>query len=232
MRSDFVSTVTHELKTPLATIRSVGEMLVRDRVKTPQDLKKYARILVQEENRLSRLVNNLLAYARVTDVADVYSFQPQDPAELVAEAILGFRRQLADGDYQLDVDVPAESARDPSRSNGDGAGPRQSDRQRDPLFGGAAARVGERQPRGRRGALHVADCGVGIPADELSQVRRRFVRGRGAKGSGSGLGLAIVSRIAADHGGRLHITSEVGVGTKVTLIHPDARQLRYAPSAS
>jgi two-component system phosphate regulon sensor histidine kinase PhoR len=223
VRADFVSTVTHELKTPLSTIRSVGEMLVRGRVQTPDDVRKYARILVQEENRLSRLVNNLLAYARVTDVADVYSFQPQDPAELVAEAVLGFRRQLTDSEYELDVDIPGDLP------------PIRADRTAmvlalDNLIDNAI-RYSPAPPRVSVSAVvagddvefEVADRGVGIPAEELLQVQRRFVRGRGAKGSGSGLGLAIVGRIAEDHGGRLRIASEVGAGTKVTLAIPAVR---------
>jgi signal transduction histidine kinase len=68
----------------------------------------------------------------------------------------------------------------------------------------------------------VIDQGTGIPADDLPQVRRRFVRGTTARGPGNGLGLAIVSRIAADHGGALDITSEVGRGTTATLIIPKA----------
>ena len=75
VRADFVATVTHELKTPLSTIRAVGETLVRGRVKTDHDLTRYAHLLVREERRLTRLVNNLLAYSRVTDVTEVYSFE-------------------------------------------------------------------------------------------------------------------------------------------------------------
>src|SRR6185436_408892 len=105
VRADFVSTVTHELKTPLATIRAIGETLVRGRAKTEHDLMKYARLLVQEEHRLTRLVNNLLAYARVTDVTEIYSFASQDPVTLVDEALQGFRRQLTERDFQLDVTV-------------------------------------------------------------------------------------------------------------------------------
>ena len=98
VRADFVATVTHELKTPLSTIRAVGETIARGRVKTDQDLKRYAGLLVREERRLTRLVNNLLAYSRVTDVTEVYSFESHDPAVLIEEATHGFRRQLADGD--------------------------------------------------------------------------------------------------------------------------------------
>ena len=78
VRADFVATVTHELKTPLSTIRAVGETLVRGRIKTDQDLNRYAHMLVREERRLTRLVNNLLAYSRVTDVTEVYSFESLD----------------------------------------------------------------------------------------------------------------------------------------------------------
>ena len=68
----------------------------------------------------------------------------------------------------------------------------------------------------------VIDHGEGIPADDLPKVRRRFVRGRTARGPGSGLGLAIVNRIATDHGGSLEMTSKVGHGTTATLIIPKA----------
>ena len=67
----------------------------------------------------------------------------------------------------------------------------------------------------------VIDRGDGIPADDLPQVRRRFVRGSTARGAGNGLGLAIVNRIAADHGGALEITSEVGRGTSGHADYPE-----------
>jgi len=89
----------------------IGETLVRGRAKTEHDLMKYARLLVQEEHRLTRLVNNLLAYARVTDVTEIYSFASQDPVTLVDEALQGFRRQLTERDFQLDVAVSPSASR-------------------------------------------------------------------------------------------------------------------------
>ena len=80
----------------------------------------------------------------------------------------------------------------------------------------------EPRPTADHVRFDVIDQGGGIPADDLPQVRRRFVRGRTARGPGNGLGLAIVNRIAADHGGALEITSEVGRGTTATLIHPES----------
>ncbi len=222
VRADFVATVTHELKTPLSTIRAVGETLVRGRIKTDQDLKRYAKMLVREERRLTRLVNNLLAYSRVTDVTEVYSFEPHDPGALITEAIQGFRRQLADSGFSLDVsvapDIPAVKADRTAivlaldnlidnaiRYSGDATS----------VAIHATAANGEVR-------FEVIDRGVGIADDELPAVRRRFVRGRTAPGDGNGLGLAIVSRIAEDHQGALHISSQIGSGTTVTLCIPAA----------
>jgi two-component system, OmpR family, phosphate regulon sensor histidine kinase PhoR len=222
VRADFVATVTHELKTPLSTIRAIGETLVRGRVKTDEDLNRYAHLLVREERRLTRLVNNLLAYSRVTDVTEVYSFESVEPAALVSEAAQGFRRQLTESEVRIETDVapdvPAVRA----------------DRTAivlalDNLIDNAIRYSGEAKTVSVRASddagnvrFDVVDQGVGIPADDLPQVRRRFVRGRTARGPGNGLGLAIVNRIAADHGGALEITSEVGHGTTATLIIPKA----------
>lgn len=222
VRADFVATVTHELKTPLSTIRAVGETLVRGRIKTDQDLNRYAHLLVREERRLTRLVNNLLAYSRVTDVTEVYSFEALEPAALVSEATQGFRRQLSDSEVQLDICVPP------------GVPAVRADRTAMVLaldnlidnairYSGAAKTVSVRASSDDgRVRFDVIDQGVGIPADDLPHVRRRFVRGRAARGSGNGLGLTIVDRIAADHGGSLEITSEVGRGTTATLMIPKA----------
>ena len=222
VRADFVATVTHELKTPLSTIRAVGETLVRGRVKTDQDLARYAKMLVREERRLTRLVNNLLAYSRVTDVTEVYSFEALDPSSAIDEATQAFRRQLHDSDIRLEVEVPPDIP------------PVRADRTALVLaldnlidnairYSGAATTVSVRASSAPDHVrFDVIDRGTGIPAEELPQVRRRFVRGSTARGPGNGLGLAIVNRIAADHGGSLEMTSAVGHGTTATLCIPKA----------
>jgi signal transduction histidine kinase len=222
VRADFVATVTHELKTPLSTIRAVGETLSRGRVKTEHDLSRYAHLLVREERRLTRLVNNLLAYSRVTDVTDVYSFEHLEPAALVSEATQAFRRQLTEGGVRLETEVPPDV---PAVRADRTAIVLALDNLIDNAirYSGGARTV---RVRVSNGAGHVRfdviDQGVGIPADDLPKVRQRFVRGRTARGPGNGLGLAIVNRIAADHDGALDIVSEVGRGTTATLIIPKA----------
>jgi signal transduction histidine kinase len=158
----------------------------------------------------------------VTDVTEVYSFEAHDPGALIKEATQGFRRQLADSGFSLDVSVPPDI---PAV---------KADRTAivlalDNLIYNAIRYSGDAtsvaiQASASNGEVRfeIIDRGVGIPEDELPAVRRRFVRGRTAPGDGNGLGLAIVSRIAEDHNGALHIRSQVGSGTTVSLCIPSA----------
>jgi signal transduction histidine kinase len=220
MRSDFVSAVTHELKTPLSTIRTIADTLVRGRLNRMDQVETYAELLVQEERRLSRLVENLLAYARVTDVAEVYSFEPVAPQEIVADALARFGRQLADGGFDVDVSVPASLPHVKADRTSvvlalDNLIDNAIRYSRHSTTASVTVRCADENVE-----FAVRDHGIGIAPDELERVQRRFVRGRSSTSHGSGLGLAIVRRIALDHGGDLRIDSEVGVGTVVTLVIP------------
>ena len=223
MRSDFVSTVTHELKTPVQVIRSIGETISRGRVASSERLQEYAQLLVQEGHRLSRLIDNLLAYSRVTDVAQVYSFDALDASDIITEALRGFQRLILDGGFRVSVDVP------------DGLPAVQADRTSivlalDNLIDNAmrysgTARVLEiaAEARGSMVEISVRDHGHGIAANELGRVTQRFIRGRSNQAHGSGLGLAIVNRIVSDHAGALRLESSEGVGTVATITLPVAR---------
>ena len=105
MRSDFVATVTHALKTPVAVIRGIGETLVRGRVTTPDKLREYSHLLVQEGHRLTRLIENMLAYSRVTDSGSVYDFAPHSATEIVDEVIRGFQRVLQEQEFSVEMSV-------------------------------------------------------------------------------------------------------------------------------
>lgn len=220
MRADFVSTVTHALRTPVAVIRGIGETFIRGRVTTPDRIREYSQLLVQEGHRLTLLIDNMLAYARVTDAASVYAFSAQDPEEIINDVTRGFQRLLSEKSADLHVtvqpDLPAIRADRTSLVLA-----------LDNLVDNAIRYSGQ-DPKvtvdvttqGGAVEFRVADQGVGIPAEDLQFVRRRFARGRSASGHGSGLGLAIASRIATDHGGRLDIESAVGRGTTVRLLVP------------
>jgi two-component system phosphate regulon sensor histidine kinase PhoR len=220
MRSDFVSAVTHELKTPIAVIQGVGQTMIRGRVTTPQQQNEYAQLLVQETYRLRRLIDNLLAYARITKAADAYALCPLEPVKLVDETIHGFQNLAKDGGFTIDVDVPESLP----LVNGDrtaivlALGNLIDNAMR---YSRESRLINLRvRTAGHEVEFAVTDHGQGIPAEDLRRVQQWFARGRAAKGDGSGLGLAIVNRIAHDHGGRFHLDSTPEVGTTATLAIP------------
>src|ERR1019366_6483307 len=81
MRSRFVSSVSHELKTPLANIHALAATLARQSQIPSERFREYPKLLMRETNHLSRLIDNLLAYARITNMTETYAFEPMAAAE-------------------------------------------------------------------------------------------------------------------------------------------------------
>lgn len=222
MRSDFVSAVTHELKTPIATIRAVSETVASGRSTDPGLAREYAQLAVHETKRLTRLIDNLLAYARITDVTEVYSFEPVGIATIARQTLKEFHSQLSTEGFVVNVDVPYDLPLV------------RADRASMVLALGNLLDNAIRYSNGTRRltiaaresvgciVLEVTDAGRGIPEHEIQHVTRKFFRGHGAISGGSGLGLSIAQRIVSDHAGSLVIRSEVGVGTTVRITLPSA----------
>lgn len=223
MKSEFVSAVTHELKTPLALIKLVGDTLARGRYSSPETVRDYAAMLVQEERRLSHLIENLLTYSRLADMRALYSPEPVDVLDVVEDALQPFQLRLQELQFALTVDI------DPGlpRVTVDRAAMVQAVIN---LIDNAI-KYSPHAPRrldiagraeGSDVHLRFSDGGIGIAEEELPRVLEKFYRGRESRESGSGLGLTIVQRIVQQHGGRLTLTSVVGRGTTITLTLPAA----------
>lgn len=217
MRSDFVSAATHELKTPIATIRTAAETLSMERL-TQLTVRQCSRIVLMEANRLGRLIENMLAYSRIVDAADTYTFADVAVAAIFNDVQEDFEAGLDRLGLELDWDI----APDVSAVRGDRVALRL-------LFGNLVDNAMKYSGDGkvvqlsaqRRGgfvSIAVIDHGIGIADDEVSRVTQKFARGRNAPGGGTGLGLSIAARIARDHGGTLAIETVVSVGTTVRIL--------------
>ena len=220
LRADFVASVTHELKTPLATISVVAETLARGVVPEGVSVREYAQIVGQESKRLTRLVDNLLAYSRVTDVGEIYSIRTAGGGRRPRRHRPPFPAAVRPSGRRPPARHPRRPAAGGRRPDGARPGPRQRDRQRPALFVRPAADRHQGPARLPHVEIAVSDNGRGIPPDELQRVEQRFVRGRHAGKPGSGLGMAIASRIVRDHGGEFALESVVGRGTTVYLRLP------------
>jgi two-component system phosphate regulon sensor histidine kinase PhoR len=222
MKSDFVAAVTHELKTPIASIRLVGDTLAHGRYKSPKTVQEYAGLLSAEALRLDSSIDNVLTYARYsrTRAADPTDLVNVDAAELVEDALQGFRPHLAALEFELTVDLPPDlppvcvdrAAVMRALENIIDNAIKYSDATRRLAVSGRAT--------GKRVTLTVKDAGSGICREDQARLFERFYRGRNAHGSGSGLGLAIAKRIIESHGGRIEVRSAVESGTEVDVTLP------------
>ena len=222
LRSDFVSTVTHNLKAPITSIRILGETLARRTDHADSGVRKYGMMLVQETWQLARLVDNLLAYSRVTDVTEIYSFEPVALDQLVEKALGSFGPRLVADKFDVNVEIPDDLP--DIRADSTALGLVLIN-----LIDNAIRYSGEQKwlriTASRQGediAIAIADHGDGIPADEMRHVQRKFYRGRRARSDGSGLGLALAERVIRDHRGSLTLQSSVGQGTTVVILLPAA----------
>jgi signal transduction histidine kinase len=218
MKSDFVSEATHELKTPLALIRLVGDALAAHRYSSQEELQEYAGLLSQEAGRLSESINNLLTYARYGDPSSTSQGTMTTVAlsGLIEAALERFRPTLSDRAFDCIVDVPADvrlTVDAPSiihmfEAIIDNAIKYSSDDRRLLI---AARR------EGRSVVVRFADHGIGIPDGDTPHVFNRFYRAQNATVVGSGLGLTIVRSIVQRHGGTVSLRSKVDVGTDVEI---------------
>ena len=222
MRSRFVSSVTHDLKTPLANIHALAATLERESEVTSERYRGYPHLLIQEATNLSRQVDNLLAYARITDVTETYAFEPMAAAELVDEALKSFQLRLGENGIRVDVTMPDDLpfVRADQRAmvlalkNLIDNGLRHARASENGHIQIAVRRVGE------NAFIEVEDNGCGISEKKLAALRDSIASRAFAPSDGGGLGLAIASKVIADHGGTLTVDSALGAGTRCVIALP------------
>jgi signal transduction histidine kinase len=220
VQSEFVSAVSHEMKTPLSLIKLASDTLANGRYTSPAAITEYGRMIAVEAQHLARLIDNVLCYARINDTTSDYDFESVDVAEVVQESVDRFRPQLQELGFDVQVSVPPE----PQLVRADHLMLAQAfDNLIDNAlkYGGSGRWLGVTvSPNARLVHVEVADRGEGIPADDLPRVFDRFYRRKGTRHRGAGLGLAIVRRIVEDHQGTVTFSSTPGHGSRVDVALP------------
>jgi two-component system phosphate regulon sensor histidine kinase PhoR len=223
LKSDFIATVSHELKTPLSLIRMFGEMLDSSRQLSDERRKQYLKIIVRESERLTALIENVLDFARVERGKASYDFQRNNLREVLLRAVDLFRSRLDRDKPVIVVDAP-QSVPDS-----------ELDEQALQLLlfnlldnALKYAPEGERivvrlRHEGVRFSIEVQDEGPGIDEEDLRRVFERFYRGKRARehgARGSGIGLALVQHIARSHGGDVAVRNAKPKGAIFTVVLP------------
>jgi signal transduction histidine kinase len=225
MKSNFVSSVSHELRAPLAAVRLMAESLESGRASNPERQREYYRLIVQECRRLSGMVENVLDFARIDQGRQSYRFEPVDATALVRHTVMVMQPNADQRGIRLVIVDPPDS---PSlQPTWDGPAVEQSlvnllDNAIQHSPEGGEVRI-EMETCGNALRLWVRDRGPGIPRSDHARIFDRFYR-RGQElrreTKGAGIGLSIVKHVAEGHGGRVLVESEVGSGSSFALELP------------
>jgi signal transduction histidine kinase len=215
MKGDVISTVSHQLKTPLTSIRMAIHLLLEEKVGALSP--KQADLLVaarEDADRLHTIVDELLDIGRIESGKARMDLQPLPPQGVVLAGLEPYRSAARDQGVSLAVDVPGELPRvwaDPTRIAHVFANLLSNALKYTPPGGKVvlSARAEEGTVR-----FQVSDSGIGIPAKYLPQIFQQFFRVPDqGPGTGAGLGLAIVKEIVEAHGGIVGVESREGAGS-------------------
>jgi signal transduction histidine kinase len=223
LKSDFVANVSHELRTPLALIRLYAETLELGRITSKEKYQEYFRIIREESERLSALINNILDFSRIEAGRKEYEFKETDLPELVRSTLDTYRFQIEQNGFAFEENI----ARDIPPVNVDREAIARSLLN---LVNNALKYSKDRKFIGvnlyrTNGSikLEVQDHGIGIPADEQEKIFEKFYRCGDPlvhNVKGSGLGLSLVRHIARAHGGDVQVESAPEKGSKFTIALP------------
>lgn len=221
MKNDFISSISHELRTPLTAIKGWSEtMALCDPVNDRSTVMRGLSVVNDEVERLSHMVEELLDFSRIQSGRMRVMMENVDLYAEVEQVILIMRERAAKARITLQFNVPEDInivvLGDADRLNQvfinilDNAIKHSSE---DTTIKISIVETAT------HAAVCIEDAGEGIPADELPHIKEKFFKGTSSK-RGTGLGLAVADEIVRLHGGTLVIESELGRGTKVTIVLP------------
>jgi two-component system, OmpR family, phosphate regulon sensor histidine kinase PhoR len=229
LQTDFVSSVSHELRTPLTSIRLFVETLQSGRLQDPARVQECLDLLALETDRLSRMIERVLDWAKMEAGRRQYQFALVQPAELVSEALRSVRSQrLLDGDDPIEVHVPADLPA--VRADRDAIVEALVNLLLNAIkYTPPPRRIEVRA--GTRGGwltISVSDNGPGIAKRHRKRIFEKFYRVdlrlsapvQGRIERGSGLGLSIVRSVVRAHRGRIELDTEIGRGSRFRITLP------------
>jgi two-component system phosphate regulon sensor histidine kinase PhoR len=217
LRSDFISNVTHELKTPLTSIYMFAESLLLKRIKKEEDKEVYLSIILKESERLKRMINNILEFSKMEKGKSEYHFVDSNLSAILYNAIndldYWFEKEKFEVVTDLDEDINAE------------VDPEKMKQVISNLLSNAIKYSTDNKKISIRLFkttdvinMEIEDRGIGISAAHLSRIFEKYFRVDNKENiSGTGLGLTVVKEIIEAHNGTISVTSEIDKGSKFSI---------------
>ena len=223
-KTEFVATASHELRSPLTSIKGFVELLHRSPENMTKRQKEFVEIILKSTDRLTELVSHLLDVARIDADHVEIDRRPIDAGEAVREVVQLMGPRIEEKNQRLALHIAPRvglTMADPARLRQIVANLLTNAHLYTEEGGSIDVRV---DPERAWIQITVADTGVGMSEEEASRVFERFFRGRdgGAQAPGTGLGLSIVKSLVELHGGRIELESEPGAGSTFRVMLPAA----------
>jgi signal transduction histidine kinase len=227
IKSDFVSSVSHEFKTPLTSIKTLIERLQEGKVHDKAKMDQYISVIAKDTDKLTRLVGNILDFSKIEEGKREYDFVETDVTQLVSRQIQEFQRDEIRRDFSIQLliqeDIPKLALDKEAFSQAlinllDNAVKFSANKKEIHVI----LSTDEKNV-----ILEVKDKGIGIPPDELDKIFEKFYQGKNALKQtvkGAGLGLTLVKHTVEAHGGRVSVKSRVGEGSTFSLTFPIHRE--------
>ena len=233
LKTALVSAVSHELKTPLASMRLLVDTLLEDDALDPKKTREYLKLMAVENARLTRVIDNFLTFSRLERNRQRFAFAPANPADIVQDALAAIpeeRRREHPPHVEIAPDLPPVVADQDAMVTVlvnllDNAYKYTPD---DKCI---TVRVSRESGTGDHVMFAVEDNGIGIPVREQKRIFRRFYRvdrRLARETTGSGLGLSIVDAIVRAHGGTVRVDSRQQQGSTFTVSVPCATEAAVA----
>ena len=232
LKNDFIATVTHELKTPLASMRVLVDTLLEGNYRNPQQVTEYLQLVSRENERLSRLIDNFLTFSRMERNKQAFQMRPVSPASIAHTAAEAVKTKLGRGNCRFETDIPDDLPTVKADHDAvvtvlvnliDNAYKYSDDEKRITLTAAA---------KNRSVCFSVSDNGLGMPRRALKRIFRRFYqvdRSLSRRAEGCGLGLSIAKFIIDAHHGTIAVESKPGQGSTFTVTIPAASPTSSGP---
>jgi len=223
LKSEFVSSVSHEFKTPITSIKALAERLLDQKVKDPARVKEYYSVILGDADNLSRLVGNFLDFAKIEEGKKLYDFEETDITSWMDQTLQNMRNKHSQKGIKLDYFIADDI---PQLAIDKNAIKLAINNLLDNAIKFSAGKVVVEimvEKNEHSLLFKVRDNGIGIHKEDMNKIFDKFYRGKNAPGhitTGTGLGLTLVKQIVEAHGGKVFVESKVGEGSTFTLIVP------------
>jgi signal transduction histidine kinase len=223
LRTQFVSSVSHELKTPLTAIRMFAESLRLGRPADPVAKGEYLDTIINESERLTRLLNNVLDFSKLERGTTQYQRASVPLQDILAAAARAVQYPLAQQGFELKTEI--DDSVQTVHADADAIQQAVLNLLSNAMKYSGSSRSIQMNLRAEKGdaIIEVRDGGVGIPLKEQRRIFEKFYRVSSPlvqQTPGTGLGLTLVEHVAAAHGGRVEVESAPGLGSTFRLRVP------------